>query len=58
MFGLAKVNAAEVAIGENHAFGPQPVEILVAKVMRSEFALAPDSLGLGHAISRAPKGAR
>ncbi len=59
MLGLAQIDPAEVAFGEHHALGPQPAQIVVAKIVRSEFALGPDSFGFGHhAISRAPTGAR
>ena len=58
MFGLAKVDAAEVALGEHHTFGPQPSQVVVAKIVLDEFPFRPDGFGFRHAISRAPTGAR
>lgn len=58
MFGLAQVNAAEVAVGEHHAFGPQSVQVIVAKIVLDEFPFCPNGFGFRHAISRVPTGGR
>ena len=58
MLGLPQIDTAEVTLGEHHAFGPQPTQVIVAKIVLSEFAFRPNGFGLCHAISRAPTGAR
>jgi hypothetical protein len=58
VLGLTEVDTAEITLGEHHAFGPQPPQIVIAKIVLDEFALRPDGFGVRHAISRAPTGGR
>jgi hypothetical protein len=49
VFGLAQIDTAEVAFGEHYAFGPQPSQIVVAKIVLNEFPFCPNGFGFGHA---------
>ena len=52
VFGLRKVDTAEVALVEHHPFGAQPAEILVAEVVSDEFSFDPDFFVGVHRFSR------
>ena len=42
MFGLAHVDTAEIAVGEHDAFGPQPRQVVIAKVVLDELPFCPN----------------
>jgi hypothetical protein len=46
--GLGQVHTGEHTLGEHHAFGVQPAEILIAKVVTFELSIYPLLVGVGH----------
>lgn len=41
MFGLGKVDAAEITVAEHHAFSAQPTQILVTEIPTDKFPINP-----------------
>src|SRR6185312_526347 len=53
MLGLGEVDPAEIALGEHHALGVQPTEIVVAEIAADEFAISPIHYAVGDKLASA-----